>query len=786
MASGGVSWMTPPNGNLEHVGALTSFVGRRSAGAQVKELLGSARHITLTGPGGVGKTRLALHVGQSLQRIFTDGVWLIELAELRDPDMIGHAVIDALSLYDQSQSSPEEVLVNSLRNRKALLIFDNCEHVLHTAASLMAAILRGAPQVRVLATSREPLNVPGEYVYAVLPLSVPDSSSVTPEGLVHGNPFEYEAVELFAKRAAASCPGFELGPHNRSAVTRICMRLEGIPLAIELAAVRLRALGVDQVLGQLEDHFRALPTVMRGAPLRHQTLRATVEWSYALCSTDEQAVWARLSPFTGGFELDAAMRVCGDDTIPTETVVECVAALVDKSILTHDTGSGGDRYRMLETIRQYGHEILRSGSKELEIRRRHCRYYVELADRAAQCWSGLDQLKWLAMLRRELPNLRQALDAAFTELSDEQAGVHTAMALRFLWVCGASLEGRYWIDRALSTTEEGTSEWIDLLWISGWVKLVQGALGDSEADLGRALSWAEQLDDDEARHHAQEFLGIVKLLRNQLDCSDRLLTRALARYHEGRPWDATALLGLAAHGWTKLVLGQERAAEETADTCRQIGDQLGEWWAYSWALWVLGLLRRARGERAAATEAFGESIRAKRRLDDWFGIPNALEMLVWNSIDDGDYVRAVRLLAGTDRLWEPIGAPIFGFQPYLETHDHYVARLRAELGDSRFQEIYRQGAAVRRDRLVADALGEEVSVPQRTARSPLTYREQQVAELVGRGLSNKAIAQELVLSVRTAESHVENVLKKLGFTTRSQVAAWLHEVVEPVEDGAPP
>lgn len=161
-------------------------------------------------------------------------------------------------------------------------------------------------------------------------------------------------------------------------------------------------------------------------------------------------------------------------------------------------------------------------------------------------------------------------------------------------------------------------------------------------------------------------------------------------------------------------------------------------------------------------------------------------MLVWNSIDDGDYVRAVRLLAGTDRLWEPIGAPIFGFQPYLETHDHYVARLRAELGDSRFQEIYRQGAAVRRDRLVADALGEEVSVPQRTARSPLTYREQQVAELVGRGLSNKAIAQELVLSVRTAESHVENVLKKLGFTTRSQVAAWLHEVVEPVEDGAPP
>src|SRR5215469_612357 len=340
---------------------ITSFVGRRRELSVARRLLGDARLLTLAGAGGVGKTRLALRLAAEVRRTFAEGVWLADLAPLQDGELVPQTVVAALGLPDHSTRLPVETLLEHLVDKRLLLVLDNCEHVLGACAVLATKLLSEAEGLRILATSRQLLNIEGEQVLEVPPLSVPEPDQLSAAGSL----IEYEAVRLFAERAAAVVPGFAVTAGNSAVVARLCQGLDGIPLAIELAAVRLRVLSVEQILERLDDRYRLLTRGSRTALERHQTLRAAIEWSYDLCSPQEQTLWKRLSVFSGGFDLEAVEQTCADEDIAQEDIFELVTGLIDKSILARQQHGPRVRYRLLETIRQYGQGRLTESGQDM-------------------------------------------------------------------------------------------------------------------------------------------------------------------------------------------------------------------------------------------------------------------------------------------------------------------------------------------------------------------------------------------------------------------------------------
>ena len=378
-------------GNLS--AELTSFVGRRGELAEVRRLLAGSRLVTLTGVGGVGKTRLALQAAAELRRAFRDGVWLVRLDQLRDEMLVAQAVAGALGLQDR-RLSPEAALAGDLAGLELLLVLDNCEHLVDAVAKLADQLLRAAPGLRVLATSRESLTIDGEMVLPVPPLAAPDpGQQLTPAqlGLV-------PAVRLFAERAAQVVPGFAVTEANMAAVAGICLRLEGLPLALELAAARLPVLSAEQVDARLGDRLGLLTRGSRTNPARQQTLRASIGWSYELCSRAERRLWARLSVFAGGFELDAAEGICADHRLAAGDMLELLAALADKSILTAAHGKGVARYRLPEALREFGRERLEESGEGTALRRRHRDWHEQLARRADTRWLSPQMTDWTARL----------------------------------------------------------------------------------------------------------------------------------------------------------------------------------------------------------------------------------------------------------------------------------------------------------------------------------------------------------------------------------------------------
>src|SRR5215469_2038154 len=346
---------------------LTSFVGRRGELAEVRRLLAGSRLVTLTGIGGVGKTRLALRAAAGLRRAFRDGVWLVQLDQVRDEALVAQAVAGALGLQDRAGYPPAAALADYLAGRQLLLVLDNCEHVVDAVAKLADTLLRAAAGLRVLATSRESLNMTGESVLAVPPLAAPEAG----RSLSVAELARFPAIGLFAERAAQVVAGFALTEANAAAVASICRRLEGLPLAIELAAAWLPVLSPEQIDVRLGDRLGLLTRAGRARPARQQTLRASIEWSYGLCSQPERLLWARCSVFAGGFELDAAEGVCADDRLAAGRVLDLLAALAGKSILTVEHREGGARYRLPETLREFGQERLHESGEDTTLRRRH-------------------------------------------------------------------------------------------------------------------------------------------------------------------------------------------------------------------------------------------------------------------------------------------------------------------------------------------------------------------------------------------------------------------------------
>ena len=778
------SWSTGSRLPVE----LTSFVGRREEVAQVRRLIAKARLVTLTGVGGCGKTRLALQVAHELRRAYPHGVWLVDLCAVDDGSLLAYRVGEALEIHDRSDRPATETVVTHLRARELLLVLDNCEHLAADCAGFVDRVLRAAPGVRVLCTSRQPLRVSGEHLVTVPPLPVPDPDGPLADDAVA----RYPGLALFVERAAATEPGFALTAGNRAAVVRICRQLDGLPLAIELAAPRVRALSVDQIEAGLRQHLRLL-SVRYATPAHHRTLEATFDWSFALCAPAERELWARLSVFAGSFELAAAEQVCAGGAVPAVEVAQVLAELVDKSVLVSEEHAGGLRFRMLETIRRYGLDRLRAGGDaggpgEAELRRRHLDWYLDLAERFAVDWFGQRQREWTRRMCAEQDNLRAALGHSLANAGLGPAGLRLAGALTsYWWVSGAVHEGHHWLDRALATGgPPGPARQRALLGCC-WLLQVRGDHRTAE-DLARECL-DQQPPDGDAVLAARAIcaLGLSHVMADDLAAARPLLERAVAMVAplpDAVECEVMAKLCLAT---AVHFQSEHRRAVELLEECAAICRLHGEQYWLGAVLAVTTMAALALGDLPLARRSGTESLRLHRGLNDPIGAAGSVERLAWLAVAERDLPRGARLFGAADRMWHDVGAVLYSGRPWLRQRETWVSTAREVLGDAKFQAEYRRGRGIDIDDAVAYALGDGSPAAQRHARIParrtvvlshergteLTAREWEVAELVADGMSNKEIAAALVTSRRTAESHVENILRKLGFTTRTQVAVWV-------------
>jgi len=747
-------------GNLP--ASTTGFVGRKHDLAEVKRLLAKARLVTVTGVGGVGKTRLAVHAAADLRRAFTDGAWFVELAHIVDADLLVHTVLEALGAHDGTGRDQTTVLVEHLRDRQALVILDGSEHLLDAVAELADTLLRVAPGLRLLVTSRERLDVGGEHLWQVAPLELPD-----PQRPVRTS--RYPALDLFADRAAAVVPDFTLTPDNERTVAEICHLLGGIPLAIELAAVRLRLLPLEHLRDGLHDTYRLLAVGRRGGLPRHQTLLAAVEWSYALCTEQEQSLWRRVSVFVGSFGLEAAGDVCDGD-------LEVLGGLVDKSVLIGEQGVDGVRFRLLEPLRQFGRDRLRAVDEEESLRCKHRDHFVALAERGEREWFGPTQPDVQDRMRLDQANLRVALDHCLSSVDGHVVGLHLVGTLWFYWAgCGALGEGRRWIDRVLALDSGPSGQRAKVLWVGGYLATVQGDLGAAVEMLEECREYALRAGDEPALAYAIHRLACTKLIGDDLDRATELFEESWARYRRLGLLDSNVLLARIELGVVAVFQGDFARAAELCEQARAEGERYGEQWATAYATWVLAMCAFARGEWDQSEALARDCLRVKRTFNDLLGLVLAIEVLAWNAAARGAAERAATLLGAARQIWQSVGYPMFGSRYFGAPHGACERAAIEVLGDRAFGRALRRGMAFGLADAAAFALEEAAEAVVEELPTPLTRREQEVADLVAGGLSNKDIAVRLVIARRTAEGHVERILQKLGFNSRTQIATWIAE-----------
>ncbi len=678
---------------------LTSFIGRRTEVSDVTKLLSSSRLVTLTGIGGVGKTRLALRVAAGAAPEFPHGVWLAELGELTDGSLLTDVVAGAIGVRDESARLLGEVLVEHLSSRRLLLVLDNCEQVVNEAAKLTETLLRACPELRILATSREALGIGGESVHLLAPLAIPDPDR---EPTLRGLP-GYDAVALFAERAAAAVPGYRITDDDKAVVARICSRLDGLPLAIELAAARLRAMSTEQILERLDDRYALLTRGSRGAPPRQQTLAWSVDWSYDLCTPAEQRLWGRLSVFAAGFDLEAAEYVCGP-RFPADKLLDLLSSLVDKSILIRTETDGAVRFRLLETFRSYGRSKVEDTDEYGQLRARHYEWYRRLVGNSESEWFSPRQMYWIERLDRELPNLREALEFGVSMRAPTRLDIPTALHPFFL-AHGLISEGRRWLDRALNGSpvpEKPSPERAKALYAAIMLAALQADLPAAERWVTDGKAVVEHLTDPTA--HALISIGeaFTSLMRGEVaharDCLDHAVTTGGEL--------AVRAGGVLMLGWAYEMLGANAEAMSWYERVLAFADARGEWVFKTNALWSIGLAEWSHGDPAAAERRFKEGLQLAHRIHDLRMSALFLEALSWVVRANGEPRVAVMLASAAAEWSRAVGSPLVGFHDFSAHHQECARRAREALGDWDFDAARREGASLTADEAVAYALGE--------------------------------------------------------------------------------
>ena len=763
---------------------LTSFVGRDQDIVELRRLLADHRLVTVVGFGGVGKTRLALEVAGGLLDQYLDGVRCVELAALAEPALIARTVASALDLTEQPGRSIEELLQASLRTREMLLVLDNCEHLVQGCAELAERLLRACPDLRILATSREALGVGGEVVWSISPLELPAGPLTAAEAE------QYSAVRLLVERSRVRKPDFALTDDTLPSVVEICRRLDGIPLAIELAAAWIPTLSVTDLAARLDSRFRLFTGGSRTALPRHQTLRALVDWSYDRLGEDEQAVLRALSVFAGGWTLTAAEEIVGDGSRvvgdggtghpvtapnasdPAPETLEVLGRLVAKSLVAVSDQGGVTRFSFLETIRQYAAEKF-SVDDQQAARRRHAAYFTSLSEEAEPKLRGSEQRIWLQRLTAEHDNLRAALRWSIQEQDTETALRLCGTLWRFWWIRADLEEGSRWLAQALALPGEASDQIrAQALNGAGALCRLRGEYARSTIFHSEALALLERIDDRRGVAATYQNLASVAKDRGSFVEAEKLYGQSLERFRAiGDDWGIAMVLNNLGIGVRGLRQYDRAAAlcEEALAIRRARGDVHG----IAMSLMELSRIARGRRDPGRAAELCFESLPLVQALGVTMHIAAGLEVLAWVAGARGEHTRAARLYGAADALRAAIGAPV----PLHETTDHNqaVTNTRTNLGPARFATAFAEGRALGPDEAVQLALTGE-SAPKAKADGPaLSKREREVVALLARGLSNKQLADAMVVSQLTAASHVRNILRKLGLDRRGQVAAWAAE-----------
>jgi predicted ATPase/DNA-binding CsgD family transcriptional regulator len=809
-----------------------SFVGRHRDLAELTLMLGKVRALTLCGPGGIGKTRLALRLAGDIAPGFPDGAWLVDLADTVDPGLLPQRVAATLGIREEPDRLLAATLTDALRPRRLLLILDTCEHMVEACAALVHQLLAGCPWLRLVATSREPLRVRGETAWRVPPLELPALSGGD-GGLAELA--DHEAVRLFAERAAAVRPGFALGPDNIHSVVRLCRTLDGVPLAIELAAARVSALSVEQIAARLDDRFQLLAAGDRTAPPRQQTLRAAVDWSYELLTDPEQVLLRRLSVFSG-WNLEMAEQVCADSAIPAPRVLDLLAALIDKSLVTLDGEVDGEsRYRLLDTIREYAADRVAASGEAPALRLLHRGYMLFMAERiCAQAFLRGDP-PWparVAMYNRsaaERANFRAALTVCL-ERGDASEGLRLCSALRSPWVAyGDVTEGVGWFDRFLELDREvpagvraraltcraelafeqqdyvvtakcaqaglelcraeRTGGEAGALRMLALVGMRSGRADEAMAGADAAVAAARAAADDWEEGLALATRAAIIARQGRLNEAQRAFEVALDVLHDNNGWGVAQTL----YGFGALA----RARGDHVAALRHFGNALGLYREIgarpeiARCLAGIGRVALSRHDLQLARSSLTECLRLSLATGQRLAIARGLEAFaLLAAAQGGDPARAAKLQGAALALREAIGE--VAASPARTSPTKLPDFARSPLDEAAVAAWLAEGRAMSADEAARFAIGTvgdpaagsaadgRMPLPARAqnglgAPSPLTARELEIAALIARGLSNRGIADVLVISPATAARHVANIFTKLGFSSRAQVAAWVVE-----------
>jgi predicted ATPase/DNA-binding CsgD family transcriptional regulator len=804
----------------------SSFVGRTSEISELRDLMRAMRAVTVCGAGGMGKTRLALRLLAAIADDFPDGAWFVELGEVRQPEHVVARVAAAVGVHEERGRPLLDTLADSLRHRQAVLVLDNCEHLVNACAAVCQRLLASSPGLQMVCTSREPLRVAAEAVWQVPPLGLP--AHVPPlddsDGLAEFQ--DFDAIRLFATRAAAAAPGFTVGPANAAAVATICQALDGLPLAIELAAPWVRVLSVDQIGARLDRRLALLTSADRSVPARQQTLRATFDWSYDLLSGPEQIMLRRLSVFPG-WSLDMAEQVCADDSLPAADIVDLLTALADKSLIELEPEVLGEaRYRLLETVREYAAGWLALAGETAVMERRRREYTLRETEKAAAVGTAIEPAPWSARVDSfqrfevEAPNIYEVLGSCLSE-GDAETGLRICSGIRLVWIVhGTFAEGAAWIDKFLALPEAGAVP--DSVRGSALVSRAQLAMASGSpqveelASAGLELCWAAG-----ERFWVAAALNLLTELALHAGRPDTAAERAdealnLAR-SAGDRWNEGYALGTMAA--IEAYRGNFRTAEQLGQRALLVTREIQQFWGSARALLGLGDLAQLRGEHGIAREHYLEALAILREVDARPEIARCLAGLGRIALDQSDPVSARQHLTESLRLSYESGSRIgmarglealarlsvmegnpaasvqlAGAMTVLRAQAHLPpvpgARTQrfldaaADLGEHAVRRLWAQGETMTPTDAVRLALGaHEQPGPATTgptATGPtltgptaaLTQREHEVVALLAAGLSNRDIAAKLFISPATAARHVANILAKLGFSSRSQVAAW--------------
>jgi predicted ATPase/DNA-binding SARP family transcriptional activator/DNA-binding CsgD family transcriptional regulator len=774
----------PEVGKHNLTGSLTSFVGREHERREVERLLVTTRLLTITGAGGTGKTRLAQEVARDLTEAYPDGVWLAELAAIAEGSLVGGAIAEILEVPEQPGHPIEVTLVGALREKHLLLVLDNCEHLVNDVARLAELLLRSCPGLRILATSRENLGAVGEVFWQAPPLSGPDPARSNSTEELEG----YESVRLFVQRARYRNPAFALTRQNAAAVAEICAQLEGIPLAIELAAARV-GLSVQEIANRLDDSLKLLTAGNRTAVPRQRTLRGALDWSHDLLSMPERVLFRRLAAFAGGWTLQAAEVVGSGASIEEHEVLDLLSQLVDKSlVLANAMEDGTVRYRLLEPVRQYAREKLRKSGESTTVQLRHADWCLELVEEALGGLHGPEQASWVGLMNGEYANAQAALSWSL-EAKPETALRLAATLGSFWYRYGRIIEGRHWLEAVLAQTDGVESATrAKILRLAGVLSEESGLYERAEKLHEQGLALYRRLGSTEGVAASLTSLGSLAFAVGDLERGMLLTQESLALKQE--LGDERALMSSRNNLGEMMQKAGELAKAQTLFEENLRSDEMSkDEWGQAVSRLNLGTLAIEQGDLVRSEKLLFEALRAFRRLGDEDASTECLESLAGAAGARGEWVRAATLFGAAEAAREVLGVPIRPVDQ--ERYERFVASSRRGQGETAWASAWSKGRALSLQQAIDHALSLESAAAEGMATSgaesgrtltPLTTREREVAHLVAQGHTNRHISEKLIISERTVSTHVGRILKKLELRSRSQLAARLAGQKSPASD----